>query len=260
MIQQPLLRTIGAFVGIAAVIALLAYTYATLTEAQPDFRQPMTISVIGKGEVFAKPDIATFSFSVTAKEENAVAAQNTSAEAINKIVAYLKEQGIEDRDIKTQNYSLNPVYDYSRPLCTLQYCPPAGEPRLTGYEVSQMIVVKVRKTDTAGDLISGVGEFGATNISGLDFTIDDADTLEVQARDAAIADAKQQAEILARDLGVRIVRMSSYWENEGSYPMPYGMGGYAEKAMAVDQAMTAPALPAGENTVLSQVQITYEVR
>lgn len=262
MIQQPLLRTVAAFVGIAAVIALFAYTYGTLKEVQPNYRAPMTISVTGKGEVLAKPDIATFSFSVTAKEKEAAAAQNKSAESINAIVAYLKEKGIEERDIKTQNYSLNPVYEYSRTVCTIEYCPPSGEAKLTGYEVSQMIQVKVRKTDTAGDIISGVGQFGATNISGLDFTIDDVDTLRAQARDAAIADAKVQADKLARDLGVRVIRMSGYWENNnGGYPIPYGMGGAMEKAVSYDQAMNvAPAVPAGENTILSQVSITYEVR
>jgi len=221
---------------------------------------PVSITVDGKGEIFAKPDIATFSFSVIAKEGDAETAQSSAARTMDAIVAYLKEKGVDEKDIKTTGYYLNPRYEYPQIRCTEWSCPPQGEPTLIGYEVNQSIDVKVRKTEDAGMLIAGVGEQGATNVGGLNFTLDDEESLKAEARKAAIDDARAQAEELTKKLGVRIVRMSGYWEDQGMMPYYGGMGG----GVAMDMAMTkeaAPAvLPEGENTITSVVHITYEVR
>lgn len=260
------MRKIAALVGIAAIVALLAYTYYAFAQAQytqsipPGGMQP-SISVNGEGEVLARPDVATFSFSVTAKENTASVAQQKSAEATNAIMEYLKGKGIEDRDIKTQYYNLNPRYEYPDTRCTEWSCPPVGEPKLIGYEVTQSIEVKVRTIDDAGMLIAGVGELGATNVSGLTFTIDDEETLRGQAREAAIEDAKEKMQKLESELGVKVVRIVSFYE-EGNDYYPYygyGMGGAMAESASYDAMKSAP-IPTGENTITSRVSITYEVR
>jgi uncharacterized protein len=260
MFSQPYMRGIIALLGIAAIIGLLAYTYNAVTQARYQHTGPVIITVQGEGEVFAKPDIATFSFSVHAEGGDASSAQEKSAEAVNAIVAYVADEGIEEKDIKTLYYNLNPRYEYLQSICnTRGFCPP-GERVLRGYEVSQTVMIKVRETDRAGELISGVGTLGATDISGLTFTIDDENALTEEARVLAIQDAEEKAVKLARDLNVRIVRMTGYWEDQGGYPISYyGMGG-AERSMAVDEAAVSPNIPTGENTVVSRVSISYEVR
>jgi hypothetical protein len=254
------MRGIIPLIGVAAIIGLLAYTYLAVTQARYMHTGPVVVSVTGEGEVFAKPDVATFSFSVHAEGDDAATAQDRSAEAINAITVYLGDEGIEERDIKTEYYNLNPRYEYMESICdTRGFCPP-GERVLRGYEVSQTISVKVRNTERAGELISGVGTLGATDISGLQFTIDDESMLKAEAREMAIEDAEEKAEQLARDLGVSIVRMTGFWEDQGGYPMPYGMGGDAmERSVAMDTAV-APSVPTGENTIMSRVNISYEVR
>lgn len=260
MFQEAYMRKIAALVGVAAIIALGAYTYAAIQNANYMTDMPVTISVSGKGEVFARPDIAAFSFSVNAREADAPAAQAKSAESVNAIIAYLTEQGVEERDVKTQYYNLNPRYEYPEVRCTEWGCPPAGEPKLVGYEVTQSIEVKVRKTEDAGRIIAGVGELGATNVSGLSFTIDDEDALKAEARTEAIADAKEKAEVLARELGVRIVRINGFWEEEGGYYPMYGMGGADMAKSASFEEAAAPSVPTGENTITSRVNVSYEVR
>lgn len=260
MFQDSHIRTIAKLVGAAAVIALLAYTYYAFVQARQISNMPMSITVDGKGEIFAKPDVATFNFSVNAKEADAAAAQNSAATRLNDIVSYLKEKGIDEKDIKTTGYYLNPRYEYPDVRCTEWGCPPSGEAKLIGYEVTQSVDVKVRKTEDAGMLISGVGEKGATNVGNLNFTIDDEDSLKTAARETAIADARQKAQDLADKLGVRIVRMNGYWEDQG-YPMPYGYGGADMMQSAVkNESFAAPQIPVGENTITSVVHITYEVR
>ncbi len=244
---------------IGIVTSLAAYTKLTLRESRYGEYGMATINVRGEGEVMARPDIGTFSFSVMAEGDDAASAQNDSAEKINAITAYLAENGVEEKDIKTSSYYLNPNYVYpTRPCPTGSYCPP-GEPEIDGYEVSQTVEVKVRDLDQAGDLISGVGQRGATNISGLSFTIDDESNLKAEARAAAIADAKEKAEELAADLGVRLVRITGYYEEE-FYP-PYGYGGDAMMERAVAQsASVTPDLPTGENQISSTVSVTFEIR
>jgi uncharacterized protein len=245
-----------ALVGVIA--ALSSYAYFTIKQSKGVYTGETQINVRGEGEVFAKPDIGSFSFSVLAEGKDASEAQTKSAESINAIVAYLKEAGVEERDIKTNNYYLNPKYDYNQVPCYATYCP-VSEPKLVGYEVSQTVQVKVRDLTKSGDLISGVGTKGATNMSNLEFTIDDESALKAEARALAIADAKEQAEKLAKDLGVEIVRMTGFYEEAGGgYPMPMyeGMGG----DMAMNAKAIAPSMPTGENTITSVVSISYEIK
>jgi hypothetical protein len=119
--------------------------------------------------------------------------------------------------------------------------------------------VKVHSIDKAGSLISGVGTHGATNVSSLQLTIDNEDTYKAQAREKAIADAKSKAKKLADDLGVHLVRITSFNENSGGVPIMYraeasGIGG------ATDTNATAPSIPTGQNTFDSNVNLTYEIR
>ena len=113
----------------------------------------------------------------------------------------------------------------------------------------------MRDTDTVGVILQGLGDAGVQNVYGPNFSVDDPDKAKSEAREEAIAKAKAKAGELAQALGVRLVRVSSFWENSGG-PIYYatGMGG-AEKADT-----PAPSVPTGENEITIQVSITYEIR
>ena len=168
---------------------------------------------------------------------------------------------MEEKDIKTQYYNLNPKYTYEERICPFgSFCPP-GEQIIDGYEVTQSIVVKVRDLDKGPALISGAGERGATNISGLSFTIDDESTLQEEARAKAIADAQDKANKLAADLGMKVVKVVGFYEEESyGYGGDYAMG---NRMMAMDMAEEAkimPSMPVGENTIYESVNITFEIK
>ena len=253
-------QILGSLVLFMLVLALGFYSQYISKKAEYPNMGPATISVAGEGEMTAVPDIGEFSFSVTSKGENANTAQEGSAEKVNAILAFLEENEVEEKDIKTENYNLYPKYRYEQKTCIAgQFCP--REQVEDGFEVTQTVRVKVRDIDESGTLISGVGDLGATNISSLQFTIDDTDNLKEEARALAIADAKEKAKVLAEDLGVRLVKIVGYHENNRtSYPQAYG-GVMMAKAEEMDMAYDESAsLPAGENTIKSVVNITYQVK
>ncbi len=249
-------RVLGTAVLIMAGLALASYAFLNVQMVNNSYPMPTSISVTGDGEANAIPDVGQFSFSVAAKGTTAAEAQEMSGTKINEILAYLMDQGVEEKDIKTRDYNLNPRYRYENPGCTGGWCPP-GQETPDGFDVSQTIEVKVRDTTNAGALISGVGEKGATNMSGLAFTVDDQSSVKAEARTKAIADAKQEAEKIAADLGVEIVRMTSFYEMED-----YAYGGpEMEMSMSAKNSDFGGAdLPVGENTTKVQISISYEVR
>jgi len=213
-----------------------------------------TISVSGEGEVFAVPDIATFSFSVVEERETATLAQEKAAEKINAILDFLDTAQVAEKDIKTTAYNVYPRYEFIQVVCITFPCPTQRE--FKGFEVRQTIIVKVRDTSAAGEILSGVGERGATDISGLSFTIEDEELLQSEAREMAIDNARAKAKELASQLGVRIVRVVSFSESGG-----FGViRAFAVEERALGIGGIVPELPTGENKITSFVTVTYEIR
>lgn len=221
-----------------------------------------TITVDGTGDAVAIPDTALFSFSVVEKANTVAAAQDAATKKMEAITKYLKDQKIADKDIKTIGYSVNPQYDYVTETCAAGMPCRPGKSVLSGYEVRHMIQVKVRDTAQAGTLLSGIGEKGASELSGLTFSVEDEDALKAEARGKAIDEAKQKADVLAKKLGVSLVRIVSFSDNSGGPIMyGYGMGGKAMSADVVSAPEAAPVpTPTGENKITSNVSITYEIR
>jgi uncharacterized protein YggE len=214
-----------------------------------------TITVSGTGEVFASPDIASFSFSVVENAKTVAEAQKIATDKNNSAIVFLKSKGIDSKDIQTTDYSVNPRYDYKP--CTVSSCPSSSLP--VGFTVSQTTTVKVRDVSIAGDLLSGVGKIGASNLSGLSFKIDDDQILKGQAREKAITDAKTKAQVLAKQLGVSLGKVSNY--NEDNVPVMYnsskmmdvaGIGGGVAPSVA-------PQIETGQNKITVNVSVTYKI-
>jgi hypothetical protein len=131
------------------------------------------------------------------------------------------------------------------------------EPKITGYQVSETVQVTLRDLTAVGTMLGGLGKLGVQNLNGPAFALDDATAGYDAARADAITKAKAQAELLARQLGVRLGKIVNFSESSSDYPVPmYGMGG----AMMSAKAEAAPNVPAGENTYSASVSITYEIR
>ncbi|MBX4206267.1 SIMPL domain-containing protein [Candidatus Parcubacteria bacterium] len=246
--------------GKVALIALTAFlavaTLGSLKHLRAIDPAYNSITVSGRGEAFAVPDVATFTYSVSADAATVDAAQGQVTAKMDAILKKLKDLGIEDKDVKTTDYSVWPRYTYATVYCIQAPCPP--QQKQDGYTASHSILVKVRKADDAGKALAAAGAAGASNLSGLSFSVDDPDAVTQEARAEAIKDAKTKAEALAKELGVRLVRVVSFSDGADQGPMPYyaeasGRGGVADQAKV-------PTVPAGQNKNVVSVSVTYEIR
>ncbi len=218
---------------------------------------PSTISVSGMGEVMAVSDIATLSFTISRDGATSKEAQTNLNTQVTKALDYLKTTTIAEKDIKSEYGGLNPKYSNDRIECFAYPCPQPSS-KIIGYTANQSITIKVRDVDTANDIRTGLASTGVTDINGPTFSIDDQDVYNVEARAKAIDDARAKAKELAKELGVRLGKVVSFSDNAGGgYPMMY-----AAKDMAMSSVASAPApeLPKGENKIISNVMITYEIR
>lgn len=210
---------------------------------------PATISVNGEGEVSAVPDIASLSFGVqTGRQKTAQAAMEQLSTKMNAVIDAIKDEGIEEKDIRTQSLSLHPSYDWEE-----------GKRIDRGFEANQNLRVKVRDLEKIGTVLTAATSAGANQAGGVSFTIDDPDELRAQARAEAIADAEEKAHVLAKDLGVALGKLKGFHEGGGYAPAPM-----YERAMSMDAGYgggieESIPVPAGEQEVRVNVSLTYEV-
>lgn len=260
MNSQERLWKVASLVGILLVVFLAVLSLKTIKSIGGNDPIYNSISVTGKGEAITIPDIATFSFGVTEKAKTVAEAQAKASDRINAALKAVKDAGVDAKDIKTTSYAINPHYDYDNGTCNDYRCAP-GKSTLTGYDVSQFVEVKIRNLEKAGAIFSTIGSLNVENVNGLSFSIDDIEKIKAEARAKAIADAKAKATELARQLGVRIVKITSFYDSNDQ-PSYYGREGMGGDMMLSAKAVMAPApeIPTGEQKVTSNVTITYEIK
>lgn len=224
-----------------------------------------TISVSGAADVYASPDIANVSFTVREENVKVSAAQTKVTTKVAAALASVRKLGVDEKDIKTENYSSYPKYEWQegkKVMCPLgvSYCPPTpGKQVITGYEVAQSVSVKVRNIDSVNSIVEALANAGVTEMQGPNFAIDKEDDLKADARKQAIEKARAKAEVLAHDLGVSLVRIVSFSENEGGR-VYYAKAMMDSTAVGMGGAAPSPELPAGQTKITSNVTVTYEIR
>lgn len=214
-----------------------------------------TITVEGTGTGTAVPNVAMIDFSVTETAATVADAQQKATAKTDAALAAMKTLGIEDKDVKTISYNVNPQYEQTP--CYNGICPTSA-PKITGYQVMETVEVKIRDTAKAGDALQALGTLNVQNISGPNFTVDEDEAVHNVAREEAIDNAKAKAKALADRLGVRLGKVVSFYENTGPmYPM-YDSYGYDGKA-GMMEAQAAPSLPTGEQETNVSVSVTFEI-
>ena len=255
---------IRIIVGVGVLLALFLLT-ATLVKMKEyrfvgsGLNATNTITVSGTGKIDRSPDTAKVSFTISDEQKDVKVAQDNVSKKIDMVTKALDALGVEEKHIKTDSYTSYPQYDYENTIrCITTPCPSNSTPVLRGYQVSHVVTVSIKALDSVPAVLGALGDAGVTNISGPNFGFEDDKEIGREARDLAIEDARKEAEKLARSLGVRLVRIVSFSDNSGGYPMPM----YARDAVMNESAKAGsiPSLPVGEQNITSNVTVVYEIQ
>jgi len=229
-----------------AAVAIVAVIMADKVNNQDRF------SVVGSGTVYAKADIANLQIGVrTGAKKTAAEATVDSTNKMNDIVAVIKGLGVEEKDIKTSDYNLSPVYNYTNDKGQV----------LVGYEVTQNLTLKIRDLSKIGDVIAKTTEKGANQVGNISFTIDDEYALKNQARELAIGKAKEKAVMIAQQSGMKLGEVKSVYENSDPVvsPIMYS-NAKMDSAASIGGGIASPTIQSGQNEVKVEVTLTYEVK
>jgi uncharacterized protein YggE len=202
-----------------------------------------SITVTGTGEVLARPDMARVNIGVVTQSESASAGVKQNNEAVERLFEALDEYGIAESDIQTSNFGVAPQYDYDR----------SGQaPRLIGYRVSNQVRVAVRGIANLGAILDRVVTAGANQINDVTFAINEAKSLEDNARRLAMADAHRKAALYAHEAGVRLGSVLRVEE---------AVDTVAVRQFGVAMAQEARAVPIapGQQKLRQQVRVTFSI-
>jgi uncharacterized protein len=192
-----------------AAVSILFLAAGLMTAARADDTSVLkTLNVSGHGEARQRPDIALISAGVVSHAATADAALAANTAAMKSVMAVLKEAGIEDKDIQTSNFSVQPRYEYGD----------NQPPRLLGYDVQNTVSLALRDLGKIGAVLDKLVSAGANQISGVSFDVADQAAALDEARNRAVADAKHRAEVYATAAGITLGPIVSLTEETGIQP------------------------------------------
>ena len=205
---------------------------------------PAAISVTGEATLSVAPDQAEIEAGVTSEAKTAREVSEANNAAMGKVLLALKAAGIEQKDIQTTRFSLQPVYAPPQPNT---------EPKLIGFSVSNQFQVTIRQIGNVGDILDQLIAAGATDIGSVEFLHSNTSKALDQARTAAVADAKRKAELYAQAAGLTLGGVGWITEDPGyTPPMPFA-------AMRAAPAMVATPIAAGEDTLRVRVTVGFDI-
>jgi len=232
------------FTAKTAALALLVAAIAAAAPARADDTPKRTISLSATGAIKTPPDKVDISTGVTSQADTAKAALAKNTEAMSQVVAALKADGIDPKDIQTSNFSVSPLYEDRKEH---------RSPKIIGYQVTNSVRITVHDIGKLGDILDKVVTLGANDVGSIQFGVDEPDALKDKARQLAMANAIANAKLYAEAAGVKLGKILTINEDQGPI-----VARYAAPAPAMEMAKTVP-IEAGTATVEVRVHVSFEL-
>jgi len=243
--------------ALAAPVALAPAAMAQTAAAVPAIAPGHTLlTVNAQGSSTSTPDMAGFSAGVTTQAATGSEALKANSTRMSSVVAALKKAGVADRDIQTSNLNVSPIY--AQPVRRPDGSYDNQERRITGYEATNTVSVKLRKLEQMGKVVDALVDAGANQINGPQFMMADPDEVQDEARTDAIAMARHRADLYAKAAGLRVVGILSI--SEGGYVSSPSPVMYRMRAEAAPPAPPPPPpVAAGELETTASVVVQFEL-
>jgi len=242
----------------ALIFASAVFWFAKSYSLEAQSSSLKSFSVFADGKVVALPDVAKVTFGVISEGGKDLSKlQNENTSKVNQIIAFLKKEGIENKDIKTINYNISPRYQYYSCSSDEKLSKPCPPPEIVGYTLTQEVSVKIRDFTKISNILGGIVSNGANNVSSLSFEVDDLTALQNQARDIAISKAKEQAKIIAKVGGFNLGKLISLNISYDNFSRDML---YASQSVKVAKEVSLPEVEPGSKEVVASVTLQYEIR
>jgi uncharacterized protein YggE len=232
----------SAFAALA--LATVAFTSPAYAEEAKIIR---TISINGHGEIRAIPDLAQINIGVSSTAPTAREALEANTKNMTQLFDVLKKAGIENKDMTTSNFSVNPRMDFGRD---------GNQPgKVVGYDVNNMVTIVVRKIDDLGGLLDVAVSNGSNQINGITFSVSKPEAMLDDARKSAIADARHKAEIYA---GAGAFALGDIMTVSEGVSMPQPV--YYQMEKSARAASADVPIAQGEQVLSVDVSVTYAIK
>lgn len=244
-IRNKLILAVLLLAAAVLVMMTLGSYFAVPVKAADTSAEKKTISVSGQAKVTAAPDIAYISLGVISEDKDAKVAQKSNATAMEKVIASIRANGVKDEDIKTDNYSIYPKYDYNKNN---------GVGTIIGYTVNNTVRVTVRDLSKTGNIIDAASGSGVNVSSNIAFGLSNYEKYYNDALKNAVLAAKKKAATMAEALGVTLKAPISVSEGGGYSPLQ----NYVTYEMKADSAGAATPVQSGSLEITANVSAVYE--
>lgn len=235
------------------LMPLMAATSVVAVTAAPAFAAEVQIATQGpvvelsvNEIVYSAPDMAQVGAGVVTRAATAQEAARQNAAAMERIVERIRSLGIDERDIQTSNFSLNPQYQYNQQT---------GEQTFTGYHANNQVNVKLRDMTRIGEVLDALIAAGANNIYGPNFSLENDAEAKAAARTAAFRNGREMAQEYARMAGysgLRLLEVSESFQHVGP-PMPV-----MARMESADASAKTPIVPGEVGTGVT-LTVKYEM-
>ncbi len=226
---------------LALGLLMAALLVAPMASAEDDKRR---ITVTGKGEVKAVPDIAVMSIGVETEAKAPSDALAENASRMTAVMAKLKDAGIAEKDMQTSQLGIWPVYTDRSASNT--------PPKISGYRASNQLRVTIRDVERIGDILDQTVTDGANTVNGPTFSVAEPEPLYQDARDEAVKDAIAKAERYAKAAGVSLGEVLEISETGG--------GPVIARQMRAEAMAASTPVAAGENSFSASVTMIFGIK
>jgi uncharacterized protein YggE len=231
------------FSAFAFALIAAAILFAPLPASAHDDDSPKRfISLSATGTVSTRPDKVEISTGVTSQAETAREALAKNSEAMTQVVATLKAEGLDPKDIQTLEFTIQPLREpYKEGV----------SPKIIGYQVTNSVHLTLHDIGKLGTILDKVVTLGANEVGAIEFGVSEPEALKDEARKAAVAEAIANAKLYAEAAGAKLGKLLTISEDSGVF-VPRG-----GPRAAMEMKAPAPPIEAGTATVEVRITATF---
>ncbi|MBE1554202.1 SIMPL domain-containing protein [Sporosarcina limicola] len=204
-------------------------------------QQQRVMTVTGIGNLSIEPNIAQVQLGVSTENKNLNQAQQENAYVMNQVIESLLELGIHREDIKTASYNIFPQYDYVE-----------GKQSFRGYQVTNVITVKIRNIEQVGNVIDVAVQNGATSVSSIQFMVEDEEMHYQKALSLALKNALAKAQTIAETMQLQFDPTPiKIVEEVREEPI-------ASRSFAANEMSGSTPIEPGQTTIKAAVKVQFQ--